>query len=342
MHQRGIHCCTGEVVIRFLRLIALLWIAAFAAASACANEDALVESADLEAGVAKPAIAVAEESSKMEVMWEFDPYYTDVGINIPLTNKPIPTIRSTSESVIYQELIQGSLIPRFMLVEASLYPMPLLGTYLKANQPDLYGRGRLGHYSSVNLVESATAGFQEPWAVSAFFGNIAKIVRPGETRKGSNVGYTGYLLSAGTKHIKSNDMIDDHWLEVEWKIKGKVDYPDEKLDWSFRVGTKLHDNKFITDVIYVDLLRSNLNANIPFLSWINNSAFDIKLHFSEVTSHLIRQEYVLGKKYPKQGWKATPTLDMGVVWSSPEEYSGILRTTDHNTLTLVFRPSVQF
>jgi hypothetical protein len=282
-----------------------------------------------------------EESSKVELMGEFDPYYSNVGINIPLTSKPVPTIRSTSESVIYGELIQGALIPRFMLIEASVYPMPLLGTYLKANEPDFYQGGRIGK-GGLNIIESATAGFQEPWAVSAFFGNIAKIVRPGEGRVGSNVGYTGYLVSGGVKHIKSNLLIDDHWLEVEWKIKGKVDYPDEKLGWSFRVGGKYHDNPNITDVIYLTLFRSNLNANFPVLSWINNSALEVKLHFSEVTSHLVRQEYIVGKKYPKAGWTYAPTLDVGVVWSSPEEYSGILRTSGADSWTLVFRPSVQF
>lgn len=291
---------------------------------------------------ASPSVLAYEESSKVDFMWELDPYYTDFGVNIPLTSKPIPTIRSTSEQVIYSELIQGSLIPRYMLIEASVYPMPLLGTYLKENEPDFYGKGRVGHHSSVNIIESATAGFQEPWAVSAFFGNIAKIVRPGEQRMGSNVGYTGYLISAGGKHIKNNDMIDDNWLELEWKIKGKVDYPDEKLGWSFRVGTKLHENDLIADVIYVSVFRSNLNAHIPFLDWISNSALDVRMHFAKETGHLIRQEYVVGKKYPKVGQSYTPTLDIGVVWSSPEEYSGVLRTTNANTLTLVFRPSVQF
>lgn len=285
--------------------------------------------------------AVVEEGSKAEVMWEFDPYYTDVGVNIPLTEKPIPTIRSTNESVIYSELVRGSFVPRYMLLEASVYPMPVLGTYLKSSHPDFYAKGRVGQ-TSINVIESATAGFQEPWAVSAFFGNIAKIVRPGEGRVGSSAGYTGYLVSAGTKHIKDNELIADHWLELEWKIKGKVDYPDEKMSWSFRGGAKLHDNPYITDVVYVKLFRSNLNARSPLMSWMNNSTFDVSFHFSEVTAHLVRQEFVVGKKYPRKGWEYTPTLDVGVVWSSPEEYSGLLRTTDKNILTLVFRPSVEF
>jgi hypothetical protein len=290
--------------------------------------------------VAPPAL-LTEQINEVEAGWEFDPYYSNFGINIPLTQKPIPTIRSTSESVIYNELTQGSLVPRFMVVEASVYPMPVLGTYLKEKQNDFYQRGQLGH-STVNYLESATAGFQEPWAISAFFGNIAKIVRPGEQRNGSNVGYTGYLLSMGTKHIKSNDLIDDQWLEIEWKIKGKVDYPDEKLDWSFRLGGKLHQNANISDVIYISLFRSNLNTHFSFLNWISNSTLDIKLHFSEANAHLVRQEYIVGKKYPRAGWRVTPTLDLGVVWSSPEEYSGVLRTQTIDTVTLVFRPSVQF
>ncbi len=282
-----------------------------------------------------------EEGGKLEVMWEADPYYSDVGVTIPLANTPIPTIRSTNESVIYGELIQGSLFPRYMVLEASVYPMPLLGTYLKADQPLAYKRGQIGN-SSVNFIDSATAGFQEPWAVSAFFGNIAKIVRPGEDRVGSNVGYTGYLISAGTKQIKDNTFIDDHWLELEWKIKGKLDYPDEKLAWSFRVGGKLHDNINIEDELYVSLFRNNLNVHLPFLSWINNSSLDVKIFFSETTARLLRQEYVVGKKYPKEGWKYAPTLDIGVIWASPDEYSGVLRTTTLDTVTLVFRPSVEF
>ena len=290
---------------------------------------------------AAPPIVPVEEGRKLDVMWELDPYYSDIGVNIPLTNTPIPTIRSTDESVIYSDLIQGSLIPRYMVLEASVYPMPLLGTYLKTHQPLAYQRGQFGN-SNINFIDSATAGFQEPWAIAAFFGNIAKIVRPGEDRVGSNVGYTGYLFSVGTKQIKDNEFIDDHWLEVEWKIKGKVDYPDEKLAWSFRVGGKFHDNINITDELYVNLYRDNLNMHFPFLSWINNSSLDMKIFFSENNGQLLRQQYVIGKKYPKAGWKYTPTFDIGLIWASPDEYTGILRTTDKDTVTLVFRPSVEF
>ena len=69
-----------------------------------------------------------EEAAHAEFVYEIDPYYTDVGYNIPLTDKPIPTIESGSEAVIYRELIKDSVIPRYMTLEASMYPMPILGT----------------------------------------------------------------------------------------------------------------------------------------------------------------------------------------------------------------------
>lgn len=286
--------------------------------------------------------AVALENSHSEVSWEFDAYYTDVGVNVPLTEKPIPTIRSNKELEILEQLIEDSLMPRFMLLEASIYPMPILGTYLKSNQPNLYQSGQIAQ-SNLNIIESATAGFQEPWAVSVFFGNIAKLVRPGDARTGSNVGYTGYLFSGGKQHIKNNVLIEDNWFELEWKIKGKLDYADEKLGWSFRAGAKYHENPGISDVIYLSLFRSSLNAQWPILYWLNNSSFNLKTHFTQDTFQVVRQELIIGKKLPHWSWnRFTPSVETGLIWTSPDEYRGILRDTDRPTITFVLRPSLEF
>ena len=186
--------------------------------------------------------AAGAETRHMEVTWDKDPYYSDVDLNIPLTDTPIPTIRSDSEAVIYRDLIEGSLVPRYMLLEGSIYPMPILGTYIKSHSPWLYQQGEINH-TGVNLIESATAGFQEPWAMSAFFGNIANLQRPGEDQKTNNLGYTGYLISVGAQHIKDNVLIQDKWYEAEWKVKGDLNDKDEKLSWSFRIGGKLEEAK---------------------------------------------------------------------------------------------------
>lgn len=291
-------------------------------------------------------LAQAEETqsegvSKTELVFEADPYYTNMGYNVPLTNKPIPTITSDNEAVIYRDLIEGSLIPRYMVLEASVYPLASLGTFIKSHSPDLYRQGEIGH-SGINLFESATAGFQEPWAVSAFFGNVAKLKRPKETREGQNYGYTGYLFSAGNKHIKNNRLVSDDWFEFEWKIKGNIDYPDEKLSWSFRVGGRWNHNKDVNDVTYISLHRSNLDLRYSFLEWLENANYDLRAHFLQNGGEMVRLELIAGKKVPMPQWGFTPTLDIGFVWSSPNEYSGALRDTRGNTTTLVFRPSIEF
>jgi hypothetical protein len=292
-------------------------------------------------GEASAASPTASQSKKTEIVWEWDPYYTDVDFNIPLTDKPIPTISSDSEAVIYRDLITGSLVPRYMLFEASVYPLPVLGTYLNTHTPGFWNAGQIGN-GGINVFKSATAGFQEPWALSAFFGNIANLVKPGETSTGQNLGYTGYLISAGAQHIKDDVLIQDKWYELEWKIKGKLDYPDEKLDWSFRVGAKMNANHDITNVMYVGIHRSNLDFHQPFLSWLANSDVDLQIQFSQQGGKPLYEELVIGKKYPVEGEDYSITLDVGLVWESPDEYQGILRDTNTSTLTLVFRPSIEF
>lgn len=292
-------------------------------------------------GTTTDEVASAEETNAAEIMWEFDPYYTNVGLHIPLTHAAIPSITSDSEVEIYSKLIEGSVIPRYMLLEASVYPMPVLGTYLKRETPDFYRQWEFGKGGN-NILESFTVGFQEPWAVSAFFGNIAKLVRPGEKRSGNNMGYTGYLISAGSKHIKENLLIDDDWFELEWKIKGKRNYPNDKLIWSFRIGGKFHGNPDISDVVYASIHRSNLNSNFPFLHWVKNTELELKVHFSQHDGQLVRGEVIAGKKYPLAGKDYTPTLNLGLVWSSPKEYNGVLADHSKSTVTLVFRPSIEF
>jgi hypothetical protein len=252
----------------------------------------------------------------------------------------VPTISSDSESVIYRELIKDSLIPRFMLVEASVYPMPVLGTYLKTHQPGFYNQFGIG--GNFNLVESLTAGFQEPWALSAFFGNVAKLKRPGVKLKENNYGYTGYLISIGAKHIINNYMIEDDWCELEWKVKGRIDHLDEKLSWSFRFGAKFNQNHDVNNVTFLSLHRSNTLLHSAYLTWLENTNIDFRLHFLQHGSKLVRSELIAGKKFPLEGKSYSPTISFGFIWTSPYEYSGALLKEVGNKLTFIIRPSIEF
>lgn len=278
---------------------------------------------------------------KTEFTWGLDPYDSSLGLNMPLTDKPIPTIQSDDYGVLFRDLMEDSLVPHYMQLQADVYPVPVLATWLKSNSPHTYNKADIAN-TGVNLVESSSTSYQEPWALSAFFGNIADLELPGETRADNNIGYSGWLVSVGAQHIEDNQLIQDKWYKLEWQIRGDLNGHEEKLSWNFRIGSKFNANPYITDVTYIGIERNNLDLNKPFLGWLNNSHFDLELSFSHDGGRVVREQFIIGKKYPLPERGYAITLDTGLVWDSPYEYSGPLRESPKSDLTLVFQPSIEF
>jgi hypothetical protein len=277
---------------------------------------------------------------EVELTTELDAYYTNVGLHIPLTSSPIPDVGEADELTVYNQLFLNSLTPRFLLLEASVFPMPVLGTFLKKNYRNFYDSAGFG--DDVNLIGSITAGFQEPYSLSLFFGDIATFVKQGEARDSTNKGYMGYLFTFADQHIKDNVLIHDKSLEVEWKLKGEQKFRQEKLSWSFRLGSKFHDNEDIADVAYIGLRRSSLDFNSSMLSWLKNSTFDFRWDFALENGNIMRQEYIIGKKMPLKNYQLALKFDFGLIWENFRSYSGELRDHDENSYTIVFRPNLQF
>lgn len=292
---------------------------------------------------AEPAAApkpVTPPKAEVEVTPELDAYYSNIGIHIPLTDKAIPDVGESDEMTVYSDLFLNSLTPGFLLLEASVFPMPVLGTYLKRNSRSFYDSTGFG--DDFNLIGSITAGFQEPCSFSFFFGDVVTFVKPGERRNGSNKGYMGYLFTFAGQHIKNNVLVNDKSLEIEWKMKGERHFSDEKLNWSFRLGSKIHDNPEIADVMYLGLRRSNLDFKSSALSWLKNSSFDFRWEFGLRDASILRQEYIIGKKLPLKDYNFAFKLDLGMIWQSAGYYSGSLREKKSDSFTFVFRPNLEF
>lgn len=291
------------------------------------------------------AVMTASASPGEPARWadfsfELDAYYTSASMTLPLTETPVPNLGEMSETEIYRYLLPRSFLPRFVTLEASLYPMPILGVYLLKNHPTTYENGDIG--SDFNLIESVTAGFREPYALSLFTGTVADFARPGESRKGANRAYIGYLFSYGNRHIKDNVLIDDHWFEAEWKLKGDRDFGFEQLRWSFRLGARLHENQEITDTIYLGLRRSNIDFRASALSLIKNTSVSLMTEFSATSGEFLRQEVVIGKNYPLESLGVALALDLGGIWQSGSGYSGALGAEAADNFILVFRPNIKF
>jgi len=282
-----------------------------------------------------------QKKAASELVWELDPYYSDVSLHVPLTDKPIPEISDSSEFQVYRNLFLGSLFPKFMLIEAAVFPMPLLGVATKRYVPDFYRGFNIGN-NHLNILDAITAGFQEPYAFSLFFGDMVSFVRPGEEKVSTNKGYMGYMVSYSNEHIKRNILIPDHNIEAEWKMKGEKIFKDDKLSWSFRLGAKIHQNPEITNTFYIGLRRNQLDFKAKFLSFLNNSDLDFRWDFSANNGRLLRQEYVIGKKYPIKKWHIAARLDTGIIWEDPAKYTGSLRNKDFQNISAVIRPNIEF
>lgn len=284
----------------------------------------------------EPPDAAAESGT--EIVWELDTYYSSVGLHIPLTESAIPISRGKSEAEIYGELLLQSLRPQMMLLEVSVNPLPLLGVYIRDQHPGFYAD--MGD-DDANVIESLTAGFPEPAAISLFLGSALNFVKPGQKRRDTNKGYIGYLASAGTQHIKDNMLIEDDWYELEWKLKGERDFKDEQLSWSFRTGAKFHANDEIADTIYVGFKRSHLDFAAPLLSLLDNSQANMRLDFTLAQGRFAYGELTIGKKIPLSDWDFALTLDTGLIFENQERYLGRLADPD-DEIIFVIRPNIQF
>ncbi len=291
-----------------------------------------------------PIISPPQQERDMKTIsfeYELNPYYTNADLFISLTNAPIPDAGEKSEIEIYRDLFLGSYIPRFMVLEASVYPMPIAGVAMKKRADRQYENGDVG--GDINVFQAVTEGFEEPWAVSLFLGNVMNFKRAGSpAMEGGNKGFMGYLLSAGNLHIKDNVLIDDDWAEVEWKIKGDRDYPNQNLSWSFRIGAKFHDHPDITDVYYVSARRSRLDFDAKASSVLHNSAFEYKFLFDQKHQAAVQHTLYAEKKFPQKGKKYAFTLGVGVIYDKDRKYTGVLDNRDGDSYSIIIRPNIEF
>jgi len=281
--------------------------------------------------------ALATETS---LEFEYDPYYSNAGYYIGLTAQPIPEITQDDEAAIYQRLLDSTLQwPRFMLLEASVNPLPILGVYIKKHQRQFYDNTETR--GNLNLVQAFTAGFEEPYALSMFFGSVVRFVKSGETTRVSNRGYSGYLLSVGDRHIVNNDLIDDNWYELEWKIKGDRDFESSSLSWSLRIGTKVHSNDDIADTIYFGIRRNHLDSASEDLTWFDNSDIEYKLSVNKDDYSLVEQSLFVNKKWPTPFIRKS-AFEFGVGFIlEHNKYTGAL-ANQADDFRLILRPSFQF
>lgn len=274
--------------------------------------------------------------------YELDPYYSNGYMLLPLTEDPVPDMGRTDEFQVYRKLLYSSLVPRFLYMEVSVNPMPVAGVLIKKRARGFYDGMEAAE--DLNLVQAVTAGFQEPYALSLFLGNVVLFSRDGqEESDNENKGFMGYLVSVGDHHIKDNELVSDFWSELEWKVKGDRTFFDHSLHWSFRVGAKLHGHPEIADTLYLALRRSHLDFAGEGNWFLHNSGFEYRIDMGTVSKAPVRQLLLMDKKFPMAWLRGAWKLEAGFLWEAAEKYSGSLREPGReDRWQVVFRPNIEF
>lgn len=284
-----------------------------------------------------------DDVGRHEFSFELDPYYSNVAYTFSLTDRPIPKESYEKERSIYYYLVRNIYLPRFILLEASIYPLPMAGVYIKKEHENFYEQSQVT--KNINAVKAITAGFPEPWAYSIFFGNVVDFVRGDNKITGK--GYSGLLFSYGNRHIVDNIMVDDDWIETEIKLKGSDIRSRHNISWSYAVGYKKHFNKEIRDAIYISIKRNRIDyvikeRNIILDFFARNSEQEVRLDFDPVRigeGKITRYLFLFGKKLVI-GENVAFSFSVGTIKTVASGYSGRLEQKIDEHWSLILRPNV--
>lgn len=282
----------------------------------------------------------------LEVQREIDPYYTNIGLYISFKERKIPTLDKLTELSVYQDLIASSIIPDFLVLEASVNPLPLSGVYLKRRQQALYASGEVT--TSLNLLQTLTTGFEEPAAISLFAGHVVRFGSDdedeGHLRKydpEKNQGYVGFLFSTGSKHIKENVLYNDKWYEIHWKIKGDRQNEEQRLSWSFWFGAKLHSHPGISDTLSLSIRRSRTDFVESGDDFFRNLGVEYQYDMLARNLKPARHYLLFEKNWPGADGETTYSLGFGGIYQAASRYATQTTGSTRNWSIMV-RPNILF
>lgn len=297
------------------------------------------------AGSAKSITWTPDSSGRWNCELWLDGYYSAFNVSRTLQERPIAKLVSDGERATGWWLLGRLPHPRDILVEWSVNPLPVGGWAIRRYAPDFYADAQ---WQSTNMVQALTQGFPEPWAVSLFFGNVVQLVSGSDTNKVNGMGYSGFLVSWGRYNLADNQMIEDHWLETEAKIKGDDIRSTRKLGWSFRLGMREHFHQEIRDILYASLVRRRTDFTYSGWNPLRNSSLEVRVDLDRASLadlpdlDFLRWSAVAGKKFPFAGGKMAWSISTGVVQELKPGYTGSLRTRAPRGWKLVLQPNLEW
>ncbi|MDZ7375176.1 MAG: hypothetical protein ONB13_01030 [candidate division KSB1 bacterium] len=284
----------------------------------------------------------------LDIYKSYAPFY------IHLERNKKPTIwRKGEELEIYTNLSQRLLLPRYLLIQFTAYPLATLSSYLETDRYRYYQRFNL--LSDVNLIRSIGAGYEEPYAISILLGNILFLVyqdSSSQKLKQSGSALAGFLVSTGGHQIYNNINMADRWYQPELILTGNIqENKRKKLTWNFRLGIKLHQNSFFNHEITMAIERSHSDYKANGWSLVRNSIFkfytNVPINHGNDHEALPRHLILFGKKFPIaiSRYKIFGTFSIGAKWERIRKFDHLLREFEPNSvkvITWIVQPNLEF
>lgn len=266
-----------------------------------------------------------------------------------------PKIMETGrERKIYAELTRRLIVPKYFLVQSTLYPIAAWSSHWETKHYEWFRRFKI--YKGINGLRAIGSGFEEPYALSLFLGNIVRLVyfehndrksRP----KNAGSSLAGFLLSAGNHFIYNNIYLNGRWYQAELMLIGDSRSPQQQRFWNFRIGTKIYSNSFINNALTVFLERNSTDFAETGFSLLKNSILKYQAKFaleqSEEKTPASFQMVNFAKKFPVKlfGRKAFLVLGTGMKWEWIRRYdhdAGKFEESPSSQFVWLFTPNVEF
>jgi len=230
-----------------------------------------------------------------------------------------------NEARLYRDLLFRSIKPEFGLIELTLYPSTALSAWIESGYKDFYDDFTV--YKDINLIGSISGGYQEPWSVSLFAGQLAAFLSMNDDEElmVAASGASGLVLTGGMYQIFNNCLVRSNWYRVEWKLKGESVEDSVSYDWDIKLGYRNYGLSEISNTLLLSFIRNRIHRGHYDWRWLENSLneFELQLPLSGGDFGISRVKLTYGKAIPF--WKWMIGLGIGAIYENRRLYDPDLK-----------------
>ncbi|MEE9161963.1 MAG: hypothetical protein V3U35_03240 [Candidatus Neomarinimicrobiota bacterium] len=232
------------------------------------------------------------------------PYRSYASLFVPLRPDDEFVLWQEDEIRLYRDLLLKSVNPRYFLLELTAYPLAAASAWIETEHRRLYSSFDL--WDGFNLLRSLGAGYQEPWSVSVFLGQLTNFWDIDEQDEliVAAAGAAGLVVTAGLHQLFDNSVVSGAWYRVEWKIKGSGSVGGRRRSWDLKAGYRHYGQPLLANTVGIAMTRQRIDKGSRSLAPGKNSVLTIEtqLPTAALSDGPARIALEYGKYYPVGKW----------------------------------------